>query len=181
LAFLLTTLQTNFIVYCSALLVIVANGGGTHLTHLKNTRLGIIWTLVAEVSYLTTILFLKISLGLFFLRVVQSRWQRKVIYATMIVSTLIQSYHVFFFIFACGNPKYYPEHMLIGKCVSKRIQVDLAFEQAAVTTTTDFIFALLPIPLLWDTTLDLRSKFSVAFVLLLGTSYVYTNFASEPY
>jgi hypothetical protein len=151
-------------------MIIVSNGGGTHLTHLKNFRLGIIWTLVAEVSYLTTILFLKISLGLFFLRVVQVKWQRKIIYGVMIISTLIQTYHAFFFVFACGNPIYYPEHMLAGKCISKRVQVDLAYEQAAVTTATDFIFALLPVPLLWNTTMDLRSKFSVAFVLLLGTS-----------
>ncbi|KIW05020.1 hypothetical protein, variant 2 [Verruconis gallopava] len=160
----------NFAMYCSALMVIVANGGGTHLAHLKNIRLGIIFTVVAEVSYLTTILFLKISLGLFFLRVVQSKWQRRAIYGVVIMSTLIQAYHALFYIFACGNPRYYPEHILADKCIPGRIQVDLAYEQAAVTTATDLFFALIPIPLLWDTTLDRRSKLSVAFVLLLGTA-----------
>lgn len=151
-------------------MIIVSNGGGTHLTHLKNFRLGVIWTLTAEVSYLITILFLKVSLGLFFLRVVQVKWQRKIIYAVVIMSTIIQTYHAFFYIFACGNPSNYPENMVAGKCIDGRIQVDLAYEQAAVTTFTDFVFALIPIPLLWDTTLDLRSKLSVAFVLLLGTT-----------
>lgn len=60
--------------------------------------------------------------------------------------------------------------MLMKKCIPKHIQVDLAYEQAAVTTFTDLVFAVLPFPLLWDTTLDRRSKLSVAFVLLLGTS-----------
>lgn len=86
------------------------------------------------------------------------------------MSTIIKSYHSFLLVFACGNPKYYPEHTLMSKCLPKYITVDLAYEQAAVTTLADFIFALLPIPLLWETTLDLWTKLSVAFVLLLGTS-----------
>jgi hypothetical protein len=160
---------------------IVAHGGGTHLTHLKNVRLSIIWVLVAEVAYLITILFLKVSLGLFFLRVIQVKWQRKVVYATMIISTIVQTYHAFFYVFSCGNPKYYAEHMIERTCISKRIQVDLAYEQAAITTATDFVFAFLPIPLLWNTTMDLRSKLSVAFVLLLGTTYVHTDVLSNIY
>jgi hypothetical protein len=151
-------------------MIIVAHGGGTRRAQLDDIRLGIVWTLVAEVSYLTSILFLKISLGLFFLRVVQIKWQRGLVYGVMIMSTIIQSCHAFLLVFACGNPKHYPEHMLASKCIPKHIQVDLAYEQAAVTTLTDFIFALLPIALLWNTTLDFRSKLSVAFVLLLGTS-----------
>jgi hypothetical protein len=151
-------------------MIIVAHGGGTRRSHLLNIRLGIVWTLVAEISYLTSILFLKVSLGLFFLRIVQVKWQRKVIYGVIIMSTLVQSYHAFLLLFACGNPKHYPEHMLLSKCIPKHIQVDLAYSQGAVTTLTDFIFALLPIPLLWNTTLDMRSKLSVAFVLILGTS-----------
>ena len=151
-------------------MVIVAHGGGTRRAHLVHIRVGIVWTVVAQVSYLTSILFLKLSLGLFFLRVVQVKWQRRVIWGVMILSTIVQAYHAFLLVFACGNPRYYPEHMLTSKCIPRHIQVDLAYEQAAVTTLTDFIFALLPIPLLWNTTLDRRSKLSVAFVLLLGTS-----------
>lgn len=119
--------------------------------------------------YLTTILFLKISLGLFFLRVVQKKWQRQIVYGTMILSTIIQFYHTVFIIFSCGNPTLYLEHMLSKKCVSKTIELGLAYEQAAVTTATDFVFALLPIPLLWTASLDRRSKLSVGFVLCLGT------------
>lgn len=151
-------------------MIIVTNGGGTRRSHLSNIRLGIVWTLVAQVSYLTSILFLKLSLGLFFLRVVLVKWQRRIIYGIMIMSTTVQSYHAFLLVFSCGNPKTYPDSMVMGQCLPRNVQVDLAYVQGAVTTLTDFLFALLPIPLLWKTTLDTRSKLSVAFVLLLGTS-----------
>jgi hypothetical protein len=123
---------------------------------------------VAEVFYLTTILFLKVSLGLFFLRVIIKKWLRKIVYATIIISTLINIYHCFFVVFSCGNPKLYLEHTLEKQCVRKSVVVGLAYEQATVTTLTDWIFALLPIPLLWNTTMDRRSKLSVGLILSLG-------------
>jgi hypothetical protein len=126
------------------------------------------WTLVAEVFYLTTILFLKVSLGLFFLRVIIKKWLRKIVYATIIISTVINIYHCFFIVFSCGNPKFYLEHTLTKKCVRKSVVVGLAYEQATVTTLTDWIFALLPIPLLWNATMDRRSKLSVGLILSLG-------------
>jgi len=151
-------------------MIIVAHGGGTRRAHLVHIRVGIVWTVTAQVSYLTSLLFLKLSLGLFFLRVVQVKWQRRVIWAAMILSTVVQTYHAILIVFGCGNPMKYPEHILAKKCIPRHIQVDLAYEQAAITTFTDFIFALMPIPLLWNTTLDRRAKLSVAFVLLLATS-----------
>jgi hypothetical protein len=126
------------------------------------------WTLVAEVFYLTTILFLKLSLGLFFLRVVIKKWLRKIIYATMALSTAINIYHCFFVLFSCGNPSLYLENTLHRKCVRKSVEVGLAYEQATITTVTDWVFALMPIPLLWNATMDRRSKISVGLILSLG-------------
>jgi hypothetical protein len=126
------------------------------------------WTLVAEVFYLITILFLKLSLGLFFLRVLLRRWQRNVVYVAMVSSVIINTYHCFFVVFSCGNPKYYLENTVRKQCVGKRIEIGLAYEQAAVTTITDFVFALLPVPLLWSATMDRRSKLSVGLILSLG-------------
>jgi hypothetical protein len=101
--------------------------------------------------------------------VVLKNWQRKVIYVTVFVSTIINIYHTIFIIFSCGNPRYYLENMLNRKCVRKNVEVGLAYEQAAVTTATDFVFALLPLPLLWNASMDTRSKLSVGFILCLGT------------
>lgn len=126
------------------------------------------WTLVAEVFYLTTIIFLKLSLGLFFLRVLLKRWQRNIVYVAMVSSVLINTFHCFFVVFSCGNPKLYLEHTVLKQCVPKKIELGLAYEQAAVTTITDFVFALLPISLLWNAAMDRRSKLSVGLILSLG-------------
>ncbi|KAE9990961.1 hypothetical protein EG327_000674 [Venturia inaequalis] len=159
----------NFIVYSAALIIIVANGGGTHIKVTDTKRTAVTYTLVAEVFYLMTIMFLKISLGLFFLRVVSKKWQRKVVYATMFLSTIINIYHTVFVVFSCGSPQHYLERMIQMKCVRKSVELGLAYEQAAVTTITDFVFALLPLPLLWNLSMDRRSKTLVGCILGLGT------------
>jgi hypothetical protein len=111
---------------------------------------------------------MKLSLGLFFLRVVIKKWLRKIIYVTMALSTAINIYHCFFVLFSCGNPTLYLENTLLKKCVRKSVEVGLAYEQATVTTVTDWVFALMPIPLLWNATMDRRSKISVGLILSLG-------------
>ncbi|KAF2396458.1 hypothetical protein EJ06DRAFT_240883 [Trichodelitschia bisporula] len=158
----------NFLMYDSSLMTIVHYGGGTHITDQSDLRAATSWILVAETFYLTTILFLKLSLGFFFLRVAIKKWQRRTIITTMTVSTIIHFYHIFFVIFMCGDPRNYLQNRLNHKCVGRNVEVALAYEQAAVTTATDWIFALLPIPMLWNTSMDLRSKLSVGFVLSLG-------------
>lgn len=117
-------------------------------------------------------MFLKISLGLFFLRVIVKKWQRKIVYTTMVLSTIINIYHSIFIIFSCGSPQHYLERKIQMKCVRKSVELALAFEQAAITTITDFVFALLPLPLLWNVSIDKRSKISVGCILGLGTLYV---------
>jgi hypothetical protein len=48
----------------------------------------------------------------------------------------------------------------------------LSYEQAAVSTITDLIFAVMPIPLLWNASMDFRSKVSAGLILSLGALYV---------
>jgi hypothetical protein len=124
--------------------------------------------MVNEVFYLLTQIFLKISLGLFFLRVVIRTGQRRFIIATIAFCTIINTYHIFFVIFRCGDPRMVAENQHAGKCVASHIGLALAYEQAAVSTLTDVIFAVLPIPLLWNATMDKRSKISAGLILSLG-------------
>jgi hypothetical protein len=123
---------------------------------------------VNEVFYLQTQIFLKLSLGLFFLRVVIRTGQRRFIIGTVAFCGIINVYHTFYVIFRCGDPRHMPENQAKGKCVPSTISLALAYEQAAVQTLSDIIFAVLPIPLLWNATMDRRSKISAGLILSLG-------------
>jgi hypothetical protein len=120
------------------------------------------------VFYLSTQIFLKLSLGYFFLRVVIRKGVRRFIIITCCVSTLINTHHILFVIFRCGNPTNQADKQLEGRCVDGKVSVALGYEQAAVSTITDLIFAIMPIYLLWNVTMDLRSKISAGLILSLG-------------
>jgi hypothetical protein len=130
------------------------------------------WVIINECFYLLTQIFLKLSLGFFFLRVVIRKGHRWFIIATMAFSTVINLSHIFFVTFRCGDPREFFDHQIKSLCVNNNITIGMAYQQAAVSTITDLIFAVLPIPLLWNASMDIRSKISAGLILSLGALYV---------
>lgn len=59
---------------------------------------------LALVFYVATVTFLKISLGVFLLRIINTKGQRMLIYAVMTVSTVWGLVAIFVAIFQCGYP-----------------------------------------------------------------------------
>ncbi|EMR81919.1 putative integral membrane family protein [Botrytis cinerea BcDW1] len=55
-----------------------------------------------------------------------------------------------------------------GVCLEPRIIANFAYAISAETIFFDWLFALLPIPMLWDIKMSLRLKFSIMFILGLG-------------
>ena len=56
------------------------------------------------------------------------------------------------------------------KCVPASAQLGLLYEQAAVTTFTDFVLAAIPVPLLYHAKMNMRAKVSVGLILGLGAA-----------
>jgi hypothetical protein len=111
---------------------------------------------------------LKISLGIFFRRIVVRRSQIWTIYCTIGFVCLMGTANLFFVIFRCGNPNGYFIAVLKGTCVPLKPTRFMLYMNAAVSTASDFIFATLPIVLLRNANMDKRTKASVAFILLLA-------------
>lgn len=74
------------------------------------------WLQVAEVFYILTMLVLKKSLALFFLRIMVKRWQQHVVYCAITLSTVMSIGYFFFACFQCGvssDTRTYQSHVLI--------------------------------------------------------------------
>jgi hypothetical protein len=99
-------------------------------------------------------------------------WQRKVVYATATLSTAFGLFFFFFIVFQCGKPSNYIHNILTRQCVPYNTNLALSYLQAAVVTSTDFVFAVLPAFLVWNLAADIRTKMSIWLVLSLATMYV---------
>ncbi len=78
---------------------------------------------------------------------------------------------VFFFtvIFQCWPVQYYWDKTIVnGSCSSNDVVVVLAYISAGTNAATDFIYAFIPIWMIWKIQMERRTKISVCFVLGLG-------------
>jgi hypothetical protein len=123
----------------------------------------------SEVFYILTTTMLKISLGLFFLRVLTKRWQRLLFHVVLGISAAYGFFYVITSIFACGDPAKIADSLLGSKkCLPTAFILSTGYLYGAINVIADWTFVLVPISVLVDSNLDRRSKISVSAVMALG-------------
>ncbi|KAL0259529.1 hypothetical protein SLS55_005266 [Diplodia seriata] len=128
------------------------------------------WIIVSETFYVITAMMAKLSLGIFFLRIVIKPWQRAMVYVVMILITLTSIFFFFFLIFLCGSPKDYLIRYVYDQCAPREVQNALAYLSASLGAAADWVYALIPIQIVAQANMDMRSKLSVLFILSVGTA-----------
>jgi hypothetical protein len=124
---------------------------------------------LSEVFYILTTTMLKISLGLFFLRVLTKRWQRLLFHVVLGISATYGFFYVITSIFACGNPAKIADTFLGSKkCLPSTFILATGYMYGTLNVLADWTFVLVPISVLLDSSLDRRSKISVSCVMALG-------------
>ncbi|KAH8727279.1 hypothetical protein GQ44DRAFT_704780 [Phaeosphaeriaceae sp. PMI808] len=158
-----------YTVFCAALFALIANGAGTTISSVDDIIYLTQLKLLAESTYLITIMSLKISLGIFLVRVIVEDWQRWVIYVTVAINIISSVATLFYVLLRCGAPaKYAIIKQLQSQCAPRALDLFFGYQQASLTTLTDFIFATLPIFILWKSIMGTRTKVVTGFILTIG-------------
>lgn len=124
---------------------------------------------LAEVFYILTTTTLRISLGLFFLRVLTKRRQTLIFHIILGVSAMYGVFYVFVTIFQCGNPINLADSFLDkNRCLPKVFILTTGYIYGILNVVADWTFVLIPIAILIDSDIDRRSKISVSIVMALG-------------
>ncbi|CBX99474.1 hypothetical protein LEMA_P087130.1 [Plenodomus lingam JN3] len=156
-------------VYCAATLYIEANGGGTHITDVSHLQLLTKWVVVSEALYVMAMMTLKISLGIFFARIVIKPWHFMLIYITVGVNIISSTASFFYVLFRCGTElNNYVLRQIQDKCTAQPLDLFMAYQSASFITLTDLIFLVLPLIILWNANMDRKSKISIGFILCLA-------------
>jgi hypothetical protein len=134
--------------------------------HTKSHTHNIQFIQLGEVFYILTTTFLKISLGLFFLRLLTKTWQRRLFHAILGISATYGLYYFFETIFHCGNPAKMGYALLGSRnCAPAALALTSGYIYGVINVLADWIFTLIPIVLLIDSDIDRRSKISVGIVM----------------
>lgn len=118
-------------------------------------------------------MFIKLSIALFLLRIAVKRPYIWILRISMIVVT-IWSVAIFLYdIFQCIPVEAQWNYTIkSAKCVSGPSFVAAAYSISVMTIVTDWLYALLPIPMIWSVQMSVQAKVTVAFILSLGILYV---------
>lgn len=129
----------------------------------------LVFVQLSEVFYILTTTLLKISLGLFFLRVLTKSWQTFLFNVILGVSAAYGLFYVFVTIFQCGDPTKLADSLTgSSKCLPSAFLLTVGYLYGVINVIADWTFVLIPITILVDSDLDRRSKISVSLVMGLG-------------
>ncbi|KAG9963405.1 hypothetical protein KCU61_g3758, partial [Aureobasidium melanogenum] len=118
--------------------------------------------------YILTTVTLKISLAIFFLRIVVRPWQRKVIYAATTVYAVYATAFAFVAVFQCGIPTNFLIKEATGVCIRDDILQPLNYLHSLLNAISDWTFACLPVFVLWNAKIPRSAKISSGLLLSLG-------------
>jgi hypothetical protein len=92
------------------------------------------------------------------------------IWIVMGVVILFSIYYFFLVVFQCQPVTYFWTQYLgvVGKCVNPKMITGSTYAHSAISALSDWTLGILPIFLVWDLNMNLRTKISVALILGLG-------------
>lgn len=132
--------------------------------------------LAAESVYLLGMVTLKISLGLFFYRLLSTRKQRQILMGVVTLSTVMGISYFFWGLFQCGTPGVgdtFWFKRLTNRCKHEPQGAIWGYIHSGINTITDIILSTLPIPLVWKAKINKKDKIVVSAILILANWLVF--------
>ncbi|EUC28518.1 hypothetical protein COCCADRAFT_30238 [Bipolaris zeicola 26-R-13] len=160
-----------FTVYCALILAMTFRAKSIKPWTPTSIRTTLIFVQLSEVFYLLTTTFLKVSLGLFFLRVLTKKWQKHVFHTVLTIGVVYGFFYFFIVLFQCGDPRHIGDDFIqksSDKCLPPALRMSAGYIYGIINVLADWTFVLIPISVLMDSDLDRRSKMSVGMVMALG-------------
>ncbi|CZR65727.1 related to integral membrane protein pth11 [Phialocephala subalpina] len=163
--------QVIFTLSCSFILRGVHYGMGRHNSTLsqENQIQSLKYQAFATLSYVANMMFIKLSIAIFLLRIAVERPYIWILRISMIV-VAVWSVAIFIYdLFQCiPVAAQWDTTIKNAKCDSGGSFAAAAYSISVMTIVTDWLYALLPIPMIWSVQMSVQAKATVVFVLSLG-------------
>lgn len=133
------------------------------------------WWWACEPVYVLSNMALKLSIGIFLLRLAVTKTSRVIIYVIIGVLEAYSAFYFFLFVLQCRPSSYFWTQYTggTGTCVDPKLTVDATYAYSAISCVADWGLGLMPIFLIWHIQMDMRTKMSVAAILSVGAMYIY--------
>lgn len=168
---LMIVAQIVFTLSCSFIIVGVHYGIGRHNKSLA-TRAEIEalkYQTLATLTYVGNMMFIKLSIAIFLLRIATKKRYTWTLKISMAVVTIWSLAILLFDIFQCTPVAAQWDFTIMDfHCAPGTDFVNAAYSISVMTVITDWMYAIIPIPMIWSVQMTTQKKMTVAFVLSLG-------------
>ncbi|CRK35699.1 hypothetical protein BN1708_001331 [Verticillium longisporum] len=168
---LMLVAQLIFTASCVFILAGVDNGLGMHNKALEQSReiRALMYQALATATYVLNMMFIKFSVGIFLLRLTTSKGYIWTIYISLAI-VMIWTLVIFFWnIFQCHPVQAQWDYTIQdATCVTPDHIVSAAYSISVMTILSDWLYALMPIPMIWKVKMTVPAKISVILLLSLG-------------
>jgi hypothetical protein len=121
--------------------------------------------------YIADMAFIKMSIAVFLLRIAVRRRYKYILQISIVIIVLFSLGIFIFNIFQCTPVELQWDFTVKGKCVPGDALVGGAYALSILAVLSDWLYALLPIPMMWNVKMNIQTKISVTLVLGLGIMY----------
>ncbi|KAK1984347.1 integral membrane family protein [Colletotrichum cereale] len=163
--------QVVFTFSCSLILVGVYNGLGRHNKALsqKQEISALMYQALATATYVLGMLFIKLSIGFFLLRLSSSTVYNWIIGVSLTIVTIWSVVIFFWNMFQCSPVEAQWDYAIPNsECVPSDAIVAAAYSISVMNVLSDWLYALLPIPMVWSVKMTKQAKATVIVILGLG-------------
>ncbi|KAF9869481.1 hypothetical protein CkaCkLH20_13078 [Colletotrichum karsti] len=168
---LMLVAQGVFTLSCSLILAGVHVGLGHHNRALgqKEEISALMYQALATATYVLDMLFIKLSIGFFLLRLSNSKAYNWIIYISLAIVTVWSTVIFFWNVFQCSPVHAQWDYTIPNsQCVSPDAVVAAAYSISVMTILSDWLYALMPIPMIWNVKMTTQAKATVIVILGLG-------------
>lgn len=169
---LMAAAMVTFAAYNAFSITGVTYGTGQHVYELPPNYYARakMWWWCCYLSYALTMLFSKLSIAWFLLRVTISRVHRWIIYSAVVITVVSCATFFFVSMLQCKPISlFWTQHLSSppeGTCIDPQVVVGLAYMFSVFCIVSDFTFALLPA---WIVShLNMKRKTKIALIALMG-------------
>ncbi|KAI6766276.1 hypothetical protein HG530_007346 [Fusarium avenaceum] len=169
---LMLVAQIIFTISCSFILEGVQRGVGKHNEAIENEDAevqALMWQALATATYILDMMFIKLSIGVFLLRLCVKKVYNWIIWVSLTIISIWSIVLFFWNLFQCHPVEMQWDFRIKeGKCVSVDQIISAAYAISVMTVVSDWLYALLPIPMLWSVKMTKQAKATVIVILGLG-------------
>ena len=120
--------------------------------------------------------FIKLSIAIFLLRIAVKLHFRLILKVSMVVVTVWTAGIFLFDMFSCTPFEYQWDYTIpSGRCVAGESLLSAGYAFSVLSILSDWLYALIPIPMLWNVKMNRQTKVVVVVILSLGALYVFAD------